>query len=59
MNTVLVLALSPVAATFLLVPSRAQALAELYIHLGGGMGGADWAAEDGTRTFHFQVLRRR
>ena len=37
----------------------AQALAELYIHLGGGMGGADWGADDGTRPFHFQVLRRR
>ncbi|KAL4430937.1 hypothetical protein ABPG75_006193 [Micractinium tetrahymenae] len=35
-----------------------EALAELYIHLGAGRGGAHWAAPDGTRPFHFQVLRR-
>jgi predicted dinucleotide-binding enzyme len=36
-----------------------EALAELYIHLGSGTGGADWAADNGTRPYHFQVLRRR
>jgi len=35
-----------------------EALAELYIHLGAGMGGTRWADKDGTRSFHFQVLRR-
>ncbi|KAL4418746.1 hypothetical protein ABPG77_006419 [Micractinium sp. CCAP 211/92] len=35
-----------------------EALAELYIHLGAGVGGGHWAALDGTRPFHFQVLRR-
>ncbi|PSC68258.1 NADPH-dependent F420 reductase [Micractinium conductrix] len=34
-----------------------EALAELYIHLGAGIEGPDWSAPDGTRPYHFQVLR--
>ena len=35
-----------------------EALAELYIHCGAGLGGAHWGQADGTRPFHFQLLCR-
>lgn len=40
-------------------PALPTCLPGLLQHLGAGLGGVHWAAPDGTRPFHFQVLRRK